>query len=252
MPQLSVQLFTLRAIEDDAAMLDAVRAAGFTHAELFGAKLALGGKLARLMADRGISATGSHVALADLEGDLSRVIADAQSFGITSLFVPSVPVPQRDMAAEGWSDLGLRLAKLADALAAHGMTLGYHNHDWDLRLKQDDKTALDLVFEAAGSAPVTWEADIAWLTRGGVDPLVWLKKHSTRLVAAHVKDLAPAGQNEEEAGWADVGAGVLDWTVLWPAAIAAGAKVMVVEHDRPLDPARTVANSHKYLSENVL
>lgn len=233
-------------------MLDAVRAAGFHHAELFGAKLSKGESLARLMADRQIAASGSHLALADLETDLGRVVADAQAFGITSLFVPSVPVPQRDMAADGWRDLGLRLAKLSEALAQHGISLGYHNHDWDLRIKEGDKTALDLVFEAAGAAPVTWEADIAWLTRGGVDAQTWLKRHSSRLVAAHVKDLAPKGQNEEEAGWADVGAGILDWTALWPAAVANGAKVMVVEHDRPLDPARTIANSYKYLAGAVL
>ena len=252
MPAVSVQLFTLRSMESDDAMLDAVKLAGYENIELFGAKLAQGEKLANLMRERGLRASGSHVALADLAEDLRRVVADARAFGITSLFVPSVPVPRRDMPAEGWRDFGKQLAGLSDELARHGMTLGYHNHDWDLKPKDGDKTALDLIFEAAGSAPVQWEADIAWLTRGGVDPRVWLKRHSNRLVAAHVKDLAAAGENEDEAGWADVGAGVLDWKVLWPEAIANGAKVLVVEHDRPLDPARTVANGLRYIKEKLL
>ena len=251
-PLLSVQLFTLRSIEDDSLMLDAVAKAGFTHVELFGAKLALGESLAARMTQRGLRATGSHVALADLASDLDRVVENAQAFGITSLFVPSVPVPQRDMAADGWRALGAQLASLSAQLERHGMTLGYHNHDWDLRLKDDNKTALDLIFEAAGSAAVGWEADIAWLTRAGVDPVWWLKRHASRLVAAHVKDLSRPGQNDQEAGWADVGSGILDWKVLWPAAIAAGAKAMIVEHDRPLDPERTIAASHRYLKGNIL
>ena len=252
LPILSVQLFTLRAIEDDQLMLDAVAAAGYSHVELFGAKLAIGDPLSRLMQERGLRATGSHVALADLITDLDRVVEHARAFEITSLFVPSVPVPQRDMPADGWRALGKQLAGLSEKLARHGIMLGYHNHDWDLNLKEADKTALDLIFETAGSAPVKWEADIAWLVRGGVDPVTWLKRHSGRLVAAHVKDLAPEGQGVEEAGWADVGAGVLDWSALWPEAVSAGAKVMVVEHDRQLDPARTIAKSFRYLKEAVL
>ncbi|WP_259665749.1 sugar phosphate isomerase/epimerase family protein [Rhizobium binae] len=233
-------------------MLDAVKAAGYENVELYGDKLGRGMELASRLKATGLRASGSHVALADLVDDLERVVANAQAFELTSLFVPSVPVPQRGMAAEGWRALGQQLADLSDKLWAHNMTLGYHNHNWDLDLKEGDKTALDLVFEAAGSAPVQWEADIAWLTRGGVDPIVWLRRHSHRLTAAHVKDLAPAGQNQEEAGWADVGEGTLDWTVLWPEAVANGAKVMVVEHDRPLDPAKTVTNSFRYLQEKVL
>ncbi len=66
------------------------------------------------------------------------------------------------------------------------------------------------------------------------------------------KGPGPAGTNDEEAGWADVGHGTLDWTKLWPAAVSCGARFMVIEHDKPLDPARTVARSIAYLKENVL
>jgi sugar phosphate isomerase/epimerase len=252
MPLISVQLFTLKSIESDAVALDAVAGAGYEHVELFGAKLALGEALAEELSQRGLKASGSHVALADLVEDMDRVVANARAFGIASLFVPSVPPPRRDMPAEGWRELGKQLAELAEGLERHGISLGYHNHDWDLRPKEGSLTPLDLIFDAAGSAPVQWEADIAWLTRAGVDPLAWLTKYSDRLVAAHVKDLAPAGTNEEEAGWANVGAGVLDWKALWPGALAAGAKVMVVEHDRPLDPARTVEESLRYIRETLL
>lgn len=252
MPTISVQLYTLRAIEDDARMLDAVAQAGYDHVEHYGATFARAGALAPLMADRGIKASGSHVALQDLRDDMSRVAANAATLGMTSLFVPSVPVPQRDMDAAGWRGLGKELAGLADAAAGHGLTLGYHTHDWDFRPKEEGKAALDLVFEAAGSAPVEWEADIAWLAKAGVDPLAWLDRYSDRLSAVHVKDLAPAGTNEEEAGWADVGAGVLDWPVLWRAALSRGAEVMVVEHDKPLDPARTVAGGLRYIRDALL
>ena len=54
-------------------------------------------------------------------------------------------------------------------------------------------TALELIFEAA-EGPLTWQADVAWLVRG-VAPKAWLERYRSRLTSAHVKDLAPTGQN---------------------------------------------------------
>ncbi len=83
--------------------------------------------------------------------------------------------------------------------------------------------------------------------RGGVEPKAWLQRYRDRLVSAHVKDIAPEGQNEDEDGWADVGSGVLDWRDLWQACRATGARWMVVEHDKPADPARSARASFAFL-----
>jgi sugar phosphate isomerase/epimerase len=84
--------------------------------------------------------------------------------------------------------------------------------------------------------------------RGGVEPKPWLKRYRDRLSSAHVKDLASPGQNQDEDGWADVGSGVLDWPDLWQACRDAGARWMVVEHDKPKDPARTARASLAFLT----
>lgn len=129
------------------------------------------------------------------------------------------------------------------------MRLGYHNHDWELAQKGDGKTALDHLFEGAGTSPLAWEADIAWIVRGGADPEALLSRYSSRVTAVHVKDLAPSGENVEEAGWADVGSGVLDWHALWPVCVASGARLMVVEHDKPADPISSITNSFNYIAK---
>ncbi len=41
-------------------------------------------------------------------------------------------------------------------------------------------------------------------------------KFGDRIVAIHVKDIAPAGENADEGGWADAGHGVVPWKTLWP------------------------------------
>jgi sugar phosphate isomerase/epimerase len=90
-----------------------------------------------------------------------------------------------------------------------------------------------------------WEADLAWLVRGGVDPIFWLKKYAGRVPAAHVKDLAPTGQAADEDGWADVGSGTLDWASLLPAMRGAGVELFVVEHDKPSDIGRFARRSRE-------
>ena len=74
------------------------------------------------------------------------------------------------MAADGWRELGRELGQIAERLRRHGIELGYHNHHWEMAPKEGDKSALELLFEAAGASPLTWQADIAWLVRGGVEP----------------------------------------------------------------------------------
>jgi sugar phosphate isomerase/epimerase len=248
---ISIQLYTLRALGSLSRVLDAVAAAGYHHVELLGSHLDDAVATRSALSGCGLTPSGSHVGLAALRERPDRLIDACQALAIDHVFLAAVPPEQRDMAADGWRALGSELAKLAERFARHNVALGYHNHDWELRLKERGKTAFELLFEAAGSSPLRWEADVAWLARGGTDPKTWLARYRDRLVAAHVKDIAPAGTNLDQDGWADVGSGVLDWRELWSACRAAGAAWMVVEHDKPADPARSAQASYTYLRQFV-
>jgi sugar phosphate isomerase/epimerase len=247
---LSIQLYTLRSMGDLDRILDTVAEAGYRHLETVGSHLDDAATTRAKLDARGLTASSSHVGLAALRERPDAVADAARTLGFRQLFMPAVPAEQRMMAADGWRMLGRELGQMAERFKAQGVELGYHNHDWELEPKEGGKTALELLFEAAAGSPLTWQADVAWLVRGGVEPKAWLQRYRDRLVSAHVKDIAPAGQNEDEDGWADVGAGVLDWRDLWQACRAAGARWMVVEHDKPSDPARSARASFAFL-ENM-
>jgi hypothetical protein len=154
MIKLPTQLFTMRSIEGTAVTLDSVKATGFEFDGFFGAKHFRGRKLAAFPRRRDLRATGSHAELADVTDDIGMAFENAQVLNIASLSVPSALIPQDDMAAEGWRDFEKRLAFLSDKLFPHGTVLGYHNHHRDLHVKDGNESNLDLVFEAAGAAPV--------------------------------------------------------------------------------------------------
>jgi sugar phosphate isomerase/epimerase len=244
---LSIQLYTLRSLESLDRILDVVAEAGYRSVETIGSHLDDAAGVRAKLDARGLKATSSHVSLAALRERPDAVADACRTLGFTDLFMPAVPPDQRDMAAEGWRALGDELGRMAERFQGEGITLGYHNHHWELKPKEGQRTALELIFDAAGSSPLAWQVDVAWLVRGGVDPKEWMRRYSSRIVSAHVKDIAPDGQNEDQDGWSDVGAGILDWRDLWRACREAGAKTMVVEHDKPADPAQTARASYAFL-----
>ena len=144
----------------------------------------------------------------------------------------------------------MELGALARQCHDQGITLGYHNHHWELQVKEGGRTALDLLWQGAEGSPLAWQVDVAWLVRGGADPLDWFQRHAARVVSLHAKDLAPAGDKLDEDGWADLGSGTLDWPTLAAAGRAAGARWLVAEHDKPNDPARFARNSHAFLAKS--
>jgi sugar phosphate isomerase/epimerase len=246
---LSIQLYTLRSSNDLDRVLDTVRAAGFRYAEGVGAHLDDAANVKAKLEARGLQFSSSHVSLAALRDRPDAVVGACRQLGFDQLFMPAVPPEQRDMDAAGWRALGRELGALARRFADEGIRLGYHNHNWELKQKDGAVTALELIFAEAEHSPLAWQADVAWLVRGGAKPDEWLQRYRERLISAHVKDIAPAGTALDEDGWADVGAGVLDWRSLWQTCRELGAKWMVVEHDKPSDPARCARASFAFLSK---
>ncbi len=246
---LSIQLYTLRLLNDLDTILDIVAGAGFRNVEGIGSHLDDAANVKAKLETRGLKFSSSHVSLAALRERPDQVIAACRLLGFDQLFMPAVPPEQRDMDAAGWRALGRELGTLATHFADDGIRLGYHNHNWELKPKDGAKTALELLFAAAEGTPLAWQADVAWLVRGGAAPEEWLQRYRDRLASAHVKDIAPDGTRLDEDGWADVGAGVLDWHALWRTCRDCGARWMVVEHDKPSDPARCARASFAWLSK---
>lgn len=248
---LSIQLYSLRDYGDLDRQLAALAGLGFRKVETVGGHLADAAGTRALLDAHGMSAPTGHVGMADLRGRPDWVVDQARMVGIEQLFMPAVPVEERGMDAAGWRAVGEELGNLAQRLQGDGMALGYHNHHWELRAFPDGRTPLELLFEGAAGSPLTFEADLAWLVRGGADPLDWLDRYQERLAAVHVKNIALPGMNEDEDGWSEIGTGTLDWKELWRESLARGARWMILEHDKPKDPVAFARTGREFLLRRV-
>lgn len=246
---ISIQLYSLRDYGNLARQLETLASIGFSHVETIGSHLANAAETRSLLDQHGMTAPSGHVGLADLRERFDWVADQAAAIGISQLYMPAVPPSEREgMPAGYWRKLGVELGEMAVRMKSHNIGLGYHNHHWELFPCADGAIPFDLLIEASAGSPLTIEADLAWLVRGGADPLAWMAKHKDRLSAIHVKDIAPQGENLDEDGWANVGAGTLDWPALHEAARSHGVRLMVLEHDKPADAAAFARQSYAYLT----
>lgn len=246
---LSIQLYSLRSLPGLPEVLDTVKAAGYRSVELVGGHLDDAAKVRGELDARGLAVSSAHVGIAALRDRFEAIMAACKTLGFTQLFMPAVPPEERQSVEPFWTGLGRELGQMAWRAKDRGVTLGYHNHHWELAAQPDGRSALDCLFAGAGNAPLAWQADVAWLVRGGADPVALMQRYRDRLISVHAKDLAPPQSKLDEDGWEDVGHGVLDWRgSLAAASVANGAQWLVAEHDKPSDPARFARNSFAFLN----
>ncbi|WP_378945518.1 sugar phosphate isomerase/epimerase family protein [Paracoccus sp. R86501] len=246
---IAAQMYTLRDHGTLDEQLAAVQAAGVTAVETVGMQDSDAETLKAALDAHGISAISTHAQLDDLRGDLDAVIAFNKAIGNNVITVPYLAEDQRPTDAAGWTAFGQELAGISDKLDDQDMTLAYHNHDFEM-VEFDGRTALEILFEAAGD-DIMAELDLAWVARGGHDPVEYLGRFDDRVFAIHAKDNAPDGEAEDERGFKALGEGVLDWDAILPAAEETGVDWYIIEHDQPIDAAQVVMTGATFLTEHL-
>lgn len=233
------QLYSSRNHPPLTATLSMLKDAGYAGVEGFAAMYpdaAAAEAVAQAVAAAGLVMPTGHFALEDIEGDPARVARMARTLGIGTIVCPWIAPEARPTDAAGWSAFGARLARAGAPLKAEGFAFGWHNHDFEFRSLPTGEVPHDLMMAAAPD--LGWEIDVAWILRGGADPLHYIARDGARILTAHVKDIAPPGEKADEDGWADVGTGVVDWPACYAALKATPCAHFIMEHDRPSDDAR--------------
>ncbi|MRH95673.1 TIM barrel protein [Agrobacterium sp. CNPSo 675] len=246
---IAAQMYTLRnagTLEEQLAILNR---AGVSAVETVDMQKVSASELNALLEKHKIKVISSHVPIDKLRGNLDDVITEQKAVGNQVVTVPFLKPEDRPKDAAGWTAFGKELGGYADKLSAAGLSMAYHNHDFEM-VKFDGKTALELLLDAAGPK-LQSELDVAWVARSGNDPAEFLGTLNGRVFAIHAKDNAPAGTAENERGFATIGTGVLDWKTILPAAKHAGAQWFILEHDLPLDAEAVVTKGNAFLSERL-
>lgn len=199
-----------------------------------------------------------------------RIVDDLGALGLKAAVMPIMLFPPglkfgggesfqtaiaRAMGAAGadvWKRTAALLNEKAAALKPHGISIGYHNHNLEF-LPLGDSNGWEILARETDKALVSFEVDVGWLAAAGVDPVAFFKRHGGRVRQMHVKDVKPTTKPNYALAMdpTEVGAGMLDWARILPAAHKAGVRHFYVEQEPPFTISRmdAIARSYAYLSK---
>jgi sugar phosphate isomerase/epimerase len=238
---LSLQLYTVRykLEEDFDATLARIAEIGYKLVEPFGL-VGLAPKLAEALPKYGLSAPSTHAAL--LREESGPIFEAAKQLGITTVIDPHVD-PARWQTAEDIQATAEALNKAAVEAADHGITVGYHNHHFELVSQIDGRHGLEILADHL-SPEVILEVDTYWAAVGGADVPALLGRLGDRVKALHVKDGDGTLNNKAQVAVGDGTIAVNDILAAAPAALR------VVElDDYTGEIFDAVAGSFTYLTE---
>lgn len=237
-PVIALQMYTLRdlAAQDMIGTLRKVKEIGYEGIELAGYGDASPDQLTEALQELDLKVVGAHVGFGALREDLGGVVAEQARMGNTHLVCPSIPGARR--TAEGYREFAGEMESIASEAVGAGVTLCYHNHDFELRDVFDGQMGLDILYQSSDPRLVQAEIDTFWIQKGGRNPADYIRQYAGRAPLIHVKDMT----NDERETFAEVGTGKLDWPAIFEASEAGGARAYIVEQDvcagDPLDSIR--------------
>ncbi|MCC6283719.1 MAG: sugar phosphate isomerase/epimerase [Phycisphaerales bacterium] len=190
MARIGLQLYSVREAcdADLPGVLARVREMGAEGVEFALRHGRTPGEVRRMLSAEGLECPCGHTSLDALEGDLAREEAWARTIGFDTLIVGWVHPPQTGEQARL---IARRVALAADRVAACGLRLAWHNHEFEFA-RLDDGTRLWDVLDALRPS-LAFEFDYGWLWQAGEDPGAWARARSKGTRAAHIKDLASRG-----------------------------------------------------------
>jgi sugar phosphate isomerase/epimerase len=244
---ISVQLYSLReeAAADFRAVIARLGEIGYAGVETAGFHDLTAEQLRVALDNAGLAVSSAHVGLD--KPDAYEASLDAhQALGAQTVVIPALaPASFADLdsvraAADMINDANARVRR-------RGLTLGYHNHFWELESVIDDRFALLHLFDLLEPSVIA-EVDIYWAKVGGADPQALVRDLGERAVLLHVKD-GPA--DSPRSSMVAVGDGAIDTSGV----LGANAAVQwhIVELDRcDTDMFDAVERSFRYLVDNGL
>ncbi|REC79078.1 sugar phosphate isomerase/epimerase [Chryseobacterium elymi] len=254
---LAIQLYTIRdAVSDNLEKaLETLAALGFSELEIYGYNGTFFGKsrteFQTILKQTGLKVISSHHTTGIIHKDRGtllysweKAVEDLHFIG-AEYMVCSYLFPE-ERTVENYKKLPELFKKCGEATQKAGIQFAYHNHDFEFEKLEDDKNVYDFILENTSSELVKMELDLYWISKAGLDPLVYFEKYPGRFPLWHVKDMK-AGTKD----FTEIGNGTIDFKKIFGTKEKAGLQYWFLEQDSSdKDIFESIRISKKYILEN--
>ena len=230
--QIGLQLYSVNQdMGDVEASLQKVADAGYNVVETLGSPECFGLPAAEFKAlcdSKGIKIVSTHTAIGmdpnDEEGVMNKwraVFDGLKTMGAKYCVIPGFGLGSNLEELQGVCGYFNKVGKLAKE---YGLLLGYHNHSHEYNV-MDGQVIWEYMIEHTDPECVFFQMDVFWTTKGGKNPVEYLKKYPERIKMLHIKDEMVIGDSGE-----------IDFEAIFKQFYANGYSDFVVEQEMPRGP----------------
>lgn len=268
---VGIQLYGVRnAMERDfEGTLKAIADMGYEYVEFAGYYGHTAEEIKAILDKYGLKCISAHQALDFYDEDPDAAAEFLKAFGVKYSVIPWYG-KEKLAGTDEWEASAARFKKVGAVLKAHGMKLGYHNHDFEFE-KHEGKYLHDYIFDEVGDL-IDPELDTCWVHYAGINPADKIREFAGRVEIVHLKDFVckelgggPAydlidnsgkglgKKSREDNGFQfrPLGTGRQNFLEILEACEASGTEYVIVEQDQTYDiPELEAAKiSRDYLRE---
>lgn len=263
---VAVQVYSVRdyAEKDLRKTLEEIKKMGYDGVELAGLYGNSTEDVKKWCDELELTPISAHIPYYAILSDPKGVLSEYANIGCKYVAIPYL-TPECRPGTDGFVEVIKNAENFGKVAKSLGMTLLYHNHDFEFE-KVGDEYALDMLYRTVPADLLQTELDTCWVNVGGEDPANYIRKYSGRSPVVHLKDFV-GGKTENmyeligiksedkvaetaQFEFRPVGYGCQDFPEIIKASKEAGAQWVVVEQDSPsmnLSSMECIQKSIEYL-----
>lgn len=246
--QFGVQLYTLRNYlkeqKDFPEVFERVKDMGAATVQVSGTGAFDSKFLGQLARDFELSVCATHSKFDRIKNELDVLAEEHSDFDCKQIGIGMLPSCYDKKSADDIRKFAQFLNETGEKLKKYDMNIAYHNHWFEFKKLDGDKTFFDILLEET-EAFVQFIPDSYWIKVGGEDPASYLDRFFGRVSVLHLKDykkklFLPLMK--------PIGDGTLDFKNILAHAENIGVKSSVVELDISKKPFADLEKSLLYLN----
>ena len=186
--KVGIQLYGVRdAMKADfEGTLKAIADMGYEYVEFAGYYGKTAEEIKAILDELGLKCISVHQGLDFYNEDPDAAAEFLKTFGVKYSVIPWYK--KEELAGtENWDATVERFTKVAEVLKAHGMKLGYHNHDFEFETFEG-KYLHDYIFDTIPADLIDPEFDTCWVHYAGLNPADKITEFAGRVEVVHLKD----------------------------------------------------------------
>ncbi|MGL1936703.1 MAG: sugar phosphate isomerase/epimerase [Fibrobacterales bacterium] len=241
--QWGVQMYTFRDDLDTKfkETLQFIKSAGYDQIELAGYYGYSADTLFAWGQEIGVDFMSTHHLTEPLRDSLPQLIERALTLKAQYLVLAWLAPDERETIAQ-YKSLAQKLNEWGATLKQYDLTMVYHNHEFEFE-PINGKIPYEVLLNNTDSSLVSFQIDIAWAYKSGIDPLKYYRMNPERFPLFHLKDLDAPGAEIV----LDLGEGNVDYETILPELLSHPNQLYFIEHDHTLNPHATIETNMNFL-----